>query len=1167
MSGPEGQPGDGFVLGVDLGTSHTVAMLRWPDGRTRPLLFDGQPLLPSAVYLDTTGRLHVGRDALRLGQAEPGRLEPNPKRHIDQRTVLLGGAEVPVADLLAGLLGAVAREVVAATGFLPPAVLTHPAAWGELRREVLVEAITKAGWPRETRLLPEPVAAARYFADVLRRPVPVGSALAVFDFGGGTLDVAVVRNEGPGPDGRPRFVVAASGGVDDLGGLDLDAALVDHLGKSLAGAEPQAWQALTEPVTLAQWRARRQFWEDVRGAKEMLSRGAFAPVPMPGVEHAVQLTRDEFEASAGPLIRRGVSEAGVVIRAAGLTPRELAGLFLVGGSSRVPLVARLLHSELGIAPTVLEQPELPVAEGAIIAVAEAPSGVGRGGGLHPGADAARLMPGVGGSDGQARPQPVAEAGSAGSHESAELAAPQRTSDAGLTAHQGGDRRPDPAASAVGRGSAAEGVGMPAVGPVTADLPATEAGFASADSGTIAVDPPLPTSDSGDAGRPADIPPPRAGLAASLPAGTTQQGKGTALQSGGAGEQGLDASGPAGDVRGGDAVEGRRDASFPAGQGGSARPLSGGAVERRRDSSPLAGSGQGESTAASAGDAVERGRESSQQGGDGGAAAGTREHPVPPPLQAKPPTRDTAHHGRPPRDPVVPVQRSAGEAEVRYAEPVDPWATGEAAAFGQVHGPAEPWLASAQPDSGRGIGDRGAASGGFGKAYKRRVLWLVAAAALVVLGVAATLVVVFWPKYPALDFQPLGAVRRVPAAAKMGSGFVATAVRGDRAYFASVEDQPDGDESLAVVAADLATGKVKWSRAGVALAGRWEQFLVTPDAVVAISAVDSASGKRTMELLDSGTGREISRSEIGGDDNVMFTGDVFLQTDQVNHKLIAFNVHTGQVRWDKPNPASQYGLATTAVIKSTTVADDAGPASTGGVAFAAPADDDTRVVQIGADRSAQVIDAETGKVRLTLAAVADPSDDVIAHNGRLIVSESGTVRRIVAYDLAKAGQPKVLYQATQAGARIEHLTECGPDRVCFVETVDSTSSRVFAVDAAKGGTGWARPLAGVDNLVPVGDSVLAVQESSTSQATLLDAKGKVAWTKPGEVARLDAGNLLVFSKPLSSYANQPSLSGVHLGDPQVELGPLGDQRPATCSWDTRFIACAGESDFEIQKFVG
>ena len=58
--------GDGYALGVDLGTSNTVAMLRWPDGRTRPLLFDGVPVMPSAVYLDPSGSLHVGRDALRM---------------------------------------------------------------------------------------------------------------------------------------------------------------------------------------------------------------------------------------------------------------------------------------------------------------------------------------------------------------------------------------------------------------------------------------------------------------------------------------------------------------------------------------------------------------------------------------------------------------------------------------------------------------------------------------------------------------------------------------------------------------------------------------------------------------------------------------------------------------------------------------------------------------------------------------------------------------------------------------------------------------------------------------------------------------------------------------------------------------------------------------------
>ncbi|MEJ3743066.1 PQQ-binding-like beta-propeller repeat protein [Actinomycetes bacterium KLBMP 9797] len=361
----------GYALAVDLGTSNTVAVLRWPDGRTRPLLFDGQPTLPSAAYLDGAGRLHAGRDAQRLGRADPARYEPNPKRRVDESGVLLGDREVPTADLLAAVLGGVARAAVEAVGFLPPAVLTYPAAWGARRREVLATAVVRAGWPPTgvahggTRLVAEPVAAARYFADVLRRPVPVGAALAVFDFGGGTLDIAVVRNDGE-PAG---FTVIGSGGVAELGGLDLDAALVEHLGRLLAPAHPAAWRALEAPATAEQWRNRRQLWDEIRGAKEMLSRAAAAPVAVPGIEQAVHLTREELERAITPLLRRGVVEAGAVIGRCGLRPDQLAGLFLVGGSSRVPLVARLLHAELGIAPTVLEQPELPVAEGALTGLA------------------------------------------------------------------------------------------------------------------------------------------------------------------------------------------------------------------------------------------------------------------------------------------------------------------------------------------------------------------------------------------------------------------------------------------------------------------------------------------------------------------------------------------------------------------------------------------------------------------------------------------------------------------------------------------------------------------------------------------------------------------------------------------------------------------------------
>ncbi|SCG65482.1 Hsp70 family protein [Micromonospora halophytica] len=368
---------DGFALGVDLGTSNTVAVLRWPDGRTRPLLVDGHPILPSGVYADTDGRLHVGRDAQRLAQADPAGYEPNPKRRVDDETVLLGGRTYPPAELLAATLHVVAESAVAATGFLPPAVVTYPAAWTASRRQVLHEALALAGWPSAaehtmsgpiapgTRLLREPVAAARYYTQVLRRPVPVGGAVAVFDFGGGTLDVAVVRNEGADPWGDSGFTVVADGGVPDLGGLDLDAALVQRLGELVAPAHPERWARLTDPGTTTDRRDRQQLWDNVRGAKEMLSRAEVAPVAVPGVEAAVRLTREDLERLATPLLARAVAATRDVVAAAGLTPGQLAGLFLVGGSSRVPLVARMLHAELGVAPTVLEQPELPVAEGAL----------------------------------------------------------------------------------------------------------------------------------------------------------------------------------------------------------------------------------------------------------------------------------------------------------------------------------------------------------------------------------------------------------------------------------------------------------------------------------------------------------------------------------------------------------------------------------------------------------------------------------------------------------------------------------------------------------------------------------------------------------------------------------------------------------------------------------
>src|SRR6266540_4027795 len=358
------------VLGIDFGTSNTVGMLRTHDGRVRPLLFDGSPLLPSAVYLNPDRRMLVGRDAERNARLDPSRFEPNPKRRIDDGQIFLGEVALPVPRVFGYVLGQVAVEARRQLGAAPDEVrLTHPARWGERRRSMLVEAAKLAGLG-SPRLIAEPVGAASYFTAVLGSAVPVGRSLAIYDLGGGTFDATVVRRTQSG------FEVLAEEGLADVGGLDFDHAIVEHLGRTYAESNPSEWQSLVNPTDPGDRRLRRMLYEDVRGAKEMLSRTASADIHLPALEVDAHLTREEFEGLVRPYLEQTVACLRRALDAAGQTSAaQLVGIFLVGGSSRIPLAAHLIHTELGVAPTTLEQPETVVVEGALCIGAA----VGRGG--------------------------------------------------------------------------------------------------------------------------------------------------------------------------------------------------------------------------------------------------------------------------------------------------------------------------------------------------------------------------------------------------------------------------------------------------------------------------------------------------------------------------------------------------------------------------------------------------------------------------------------------------------------------------------------------------------------------------------------------------------------------------------------------------------------------
>src|SRR6476659_6430073 len=354
-----------LAVGIDLGTTNSlVATVR--DGRSDVLPdAQGRRLLPSIVRYAPQG-VEVGYDAQAAQISDPqntivsvkrmmGRALPDladarrfPYRFVDSpvsvQIATRAGVRTPV-EISAEILGALrARAEKALGGDLDGAVVTVPAYFDDAQRQATKDAARLAGL-NVLRLLNEPTAAAiAYGLDNASE-----GTYAVFDLGGGTFDISILRLS------RGVFEVLATNGDSALGGDDFDHRVF-------------CWaleQAKVPPLSAAD---ARQLMTRARDAKEMLTGHDAAPIAAELSAGTIDatLTSATFTDITRTLVAKTLAPVKRALRDAKLTPSDIKGVVLVGGATRMPQIRRAVAEFFGQPPLTNLNPDEVVAIGAAI---------------------------------------------------------------------------------------------------------------------------------------------------------------------------------------------------------------------------------------------------------------------------------------------------------------------------------------------------------------------------------------------------------------------------------------------------------------------------------------------------------------------------------------------------------------------------------------------------------------------------------------------------------------------------------------------------------------------------------------------------------------------------------------------------------------------------------
>jgi len=345
------------IVGIDLGTTNSEIAL-YVNGRPEILADEqGRKILPSVVGVTEAGELLVGEEARNQLLLYPERTIRSIKRRMGQPgTVQMAGQDYTPQEISAIILKRLKTIAEARLGRdVRKAVITVPAYFSDTQRQATREAGEIAGL-EVVRIINEPTAAALVYESGQHE----GKRILVYDLGGGTFDVSVVRIE------QGVVEVISSHGNNHLGGDDFDQKIVAHVLEHLkikAGVDVADQPRAMARILRASEAAKRHLSDHpyARIEEEYLTERDGQPIHL-----SMELARDEYEQMIAPYVEETLQAIHIALKGADLTASQVEEILLVGGATRTPMITRRLHEVFGLKPRGEVDADLCVALGAAI---------------------------------------------------------------------------------------------------------------------------------------------------------------------------------------------------------------------------------------------------------------------------------------------------------------------------------------------------------------------------------------------------------------------------------------------------------------------------------------------------------------------------------------------------------------------------------------------------------------------------------------------------------------------------------------------------------------------------------------------------------------------------------------------------------------------------------